>query len=139
MPESHFGQSAIAGLVAHLEGFLGDPFTSEGPFGYAAIVEHEERGELPPGTAEAIHEWVLTEHRSANFPSSASCIRAGHDRHARRAGILRPHVLPARQEARARGCRMNTLSLRRNPLRLVLSRAPWNARDYRQGPAPSAR
>ncbi|MFC1431520.1 acyl-CoA dehydrogenase family protein [Streptacidiphilus sp. N1-3] len=49
--------ATVAETVADLERFLGDPLTSDGPFGYAAVVEHEERGELPPGAVAAVREW----------------------------------------------------------------------------------
>lgn len=51
------GRPPVAALVADLERTLGDPFTSDGPYGYTAIVEHEERGELPPGAVELIRDW----------------------------------------------------------------------------------
>lgn len=60
MSQSQSGRPAaggIAGVVADLEAALGDPFTSGGPFGYAAIVEREENGELPPGAVEAARAW----------------------------------------------------------------------------------
>jgi alkylation response protein AidB-like acyl-CoA dehydrogenase len=45
------------GLAAELDELLGDPASGSGPFSFARIVEHEERGELPPGAVEQLREW----------------------------------------------------------------------------------
>ncbi|MGH3239875.1 MAG: acyl-CoA dehydrogenase family protein, partial [Spirillospora sp.] len=45
-------------IAADLDGFLGDPMDdAAGPFSYRAIVEAEERDELPPGAADAVRAW----------------------------------------------------------------------------------
>ncbi|MEU8308457.1 acyl-CoA dehydrogenase [Actinomadura sp. NPDC048955] len=45
-------------IAADLDGYLGDPMDDEaGPFSYKAIVEAEERDELPPGAVDAVRAW----------------------------------------------------------------------------------
>ncbi|TDC76660.1 acyl-CoA dehydrogenase [Actinomadura sp. 7K507] len=45
-------------VAADLDGYLGDPMDDEaGPFSYKAIVEAEERDELPPGAVDAVRAW----------------------------------------------------------------------------------
>ncbi|PRX06734.1 UNVERIFIED_ORG: alkylation response protein AidB-like acyl-CoA dehydrogenase [Actinomadura viridilutea] len=50
--------SPAHGIAADLDAYLGDPMDDEsGPFSYKAIVEAEERDELPPGAVEAVRAW----------------------------------------------------------------------------------
>ncbi|WUH97616.1 acyl-CoA dehydrogenase [Spirillospora sp. NBC_00431] len=45
-------------IAAELDGHLGDPMDDgAGPFSYKAIVEAEERDELPPGAADTVRAW----------------------------------------------------------------------------------
>ncbi|MFI0482359.1 acyl-CoA dehydrogenase family protein [Actinomadura sp. 9N215] len=45
-------------IAADLDGYLGDPMDdAAGPFSYKAIVEAEERDELPPGAVDAVRAW----------------------------------------------------------------------------------
>ncbi|WP_067456137.1 acyl-CoA dehydrogenase family protein [Actinomadura macra] len=45
-------------IAADLDAFLGDPMNDEaGPFSYKAIVEAEERDEIPPGAVDAVRAW----------------------------------------------------------------------------------
>ncbi|GLZ11349.1 acyl-CoA dehydrogenase [Actinomadura sp. NBRC 104425] len=45
-------------VAADLDAYLGDPMEDgAGPFSYRAIVEAEERDELPPGAVEAVRAW----------------------------------------------------------------------------------
>ncbi|MEU6034757.1 acyl-CoA dehydrogenase family protein [Actinomadura sp. NPDC047616] len=45
-------------IAADLDAYLGDPMDDgAGPFSYRAIVEAEERDELPPGAVEAVRAW----------------------------------------------------------------------------------
>jgi alkylation response protein AidB-like acyl-CoA dehydrogenase len=48
-------------LAAEFDAYLGDPFTGEGPFSYAAIVENEELGQLPPGAVDALRAWKFAD------------------------------------------------------------------------------
>ncbi|MFC4050202.1 acyl-CoA dehydrogenase family protein [Actinomadura syzygii] len=45
-------------IAADLDGYLGDPMDeAAGPFSYKAIVEAEERDEIPPGAVDAVRAW----------------------------------------------------------------------------------
>ncbi|QXJ24312.1 acyl-CoA dehydrogenase family protein [Actinomadura graeca] len=45
-------------IAADLDAYLGDPMDDEaGPFSYKAIVEAEERDEIPPGAVDAVRAW----------------------------------------------------------------------------------
>ncbi|TDD71414.1 acyl-CoA dehydrogenase family protein [Actinomadura rubrisoli] len=45
-------------IAADLDAYLGDPMDEEaGPFSYRAIVEAEERDEIPPGAVDAVRAW----------------------------------------------------------------------------------
>ncbi|MEU5884431.1 acyl-CoA dehydrogenase [Spirillospora sp. NPDC047279] len=45
-------------IAADLDAYLGDPMDeSAGPFSYKAIVEAEERDELPSGAVDAVRDW----------------------------------------------------------------------------------
>ncbi|WP_216858494.1 acyl-CoA dehydrogenase family protein [Actinomadura verrucosospora] len=58
MAPARTGLSPAHGIAADLDGFLGDPMDDEaGPFSYKAIVEAEERDELPPGAVDAVRAW----------------------------------------------------------------------------------
>ncbi|MGI5326120.1 acyl-CoA dehydrogenase family protein [Actinomadura nitritigenes] len=58
MVPARAGLSPAHGIAADLDGFLGDPMDDEaGPFSYKAIVEAEERDELPPGAVDAVRAW----------------------------------------------------------------------------------
>ncbi|MWA04251.1 acyl-CoA dehydrogenase [Actinomadura sp. LD22] len=58
MVPARTGLSPAHGIAADLDRFLGDPMDDEaGPFSYKAIVEAEERDELPPGAVDAVRAW----------------------------------------------------------------------------------
>ncbi|GAA2139393.1 acyl-CoA dehydrogenase family protein [Actinomadura napierensis] len=58
MVPARAGLSPAHGIAADLDGFLGDPMDDEaGPFSYKAIVEAEERDELPAGAVDAVRAW----------------------------------------------------------------------------------
>ena len=55
--------SAAHRVAAELDAFLGDPMDEEAaPFSYKAIVEAEERDELPAGAVEAMRSWGFPEY-----------------------------------------------------------------------------
>lgn len=50
-------------IAADLDAYLGDPMDDDaGPFSYKAIVEAEERDELPPGAVDAVRAWGFPEY-----------------------------------------------------------------------------
>lgn len=57
------GLSPAHRVAADLDAFLGDPMDDDGgPFSYKAIVEAEERDELPPGAVDTVAAWGFPEY-----------------------------------------------------------------------------
>ena len=60
---AHPALSPAHRIAADLDGRLGDPMDdASGPFSYKAIVEAEERDELPPGAVDAVRAWGFPEY-----------------------------------------------------------------------------
>ncbi|MEU2365120.1 acyl-CoA dehydrogenase family protein [Streptomyces noursei] len=61
MTDRAFDRPAYA-LAADLDRALGDPTADSGPFSYAAMVAHEENGELPPGAVDLVRSWGFAQY-----------------------------------------------------------------------------